>query len=331
MEQMTPVMEMCNLPLITIGMTAYNAQDSIENALISALSQDWTPTEIIVVNDASTDGTALILARMAEKHENIRIFSLEKNSGVAAARNRIIKESKGEFLAFFDDDDMSDVNRLKKQYMRIMNYESVQANHCDIVCYTARFQNYPDGTVHYEPTVGTAKDSPPPHGAAMARRILYGAPLENGFGSMATCSQMARLGIYKKLGGFDEEFRRCEDTDFNIRLALHGGYFLGIAEPLVKQTMTHGSDKTIGDEKKFHKKLIAKHVSFISDSGMSPSFCDRWLDIKYSLLRGERLAFFSGIIALFARHPILTTRRLLWALPNRKFIGHSQQFYKSFS
>lgn len=331
MEQMTPITEMCNLPLITIGMTAYNAQDSIENALISALSQDWTPKEIIVVNDASTDETAAILTRMAEKHENIRIFSLKRNAGVAAARNRIIKESKGEFLAFFDDDDMSNASRLKKQYMRITNYESMQADPCDIVCYTARLQNYPDGTAHYEPTVGTAEDRPPPYGAAMAKRILFGTPLENGFGSMATCSQMARLDTYKKLGGFDEEFRRCEDTDFNVRFALSGGYFIGIAEPLVKQTMTHGNDKTLSEEKKFHKKLIAKHALFIRDSGMSPSFCESWLDVKYSFLRGERITFLSGILSLLIRHPVLTARRLLWALPNRKFIGHSQQFYKSFS
>ena len=65
-----------------------------------------------------------------------------------------------------------------------------------------------------------------PHGIDVALRILMGKPMPNIFGSTATCSQMSRLGTYKALGGFDEDFRRSEDTEFNVRAAIYGAHFL---------------------------------------------------------------------------------------------------------
>ena len=319
------------LPLITIGITAYNAEDTIESAVRSAMAQDWDSLEIVVVNDASTDGTREIVDRLNNEHDALRVFHLEENGGVAAARNKIIEEAKGVFLAFFDDDDVSKPERLKEQYLRIYNYEEEQHVQQDIVCYTARVQHYPDGSKHYEPTAGADEDAPCPRGEAVAKRILYGFPVENGFGSMASCSMMARLSAFQRLDGFDEAFRRCEDTDFNIRFALQGGHFTGIASPLVEQKMTRGSEKTIDEEETFYKKLIVKHGLFIRNCGVRPRFCYKWLEAKYAYLRGQKMRFIVQMAALGVRHPVLTFQRLRWALPNKKFNDHAREFYKGFS
>ena len=58
---------------------------------------------------------------------------------------------------------------------------------------------------------------------------------------------MARLSIFHQFEGFDPAFRRGSDTDFVIRLAKGGGHFVGIAAPLVVQTMTKTSDKGLAD------------------------------------------------------------------------------------
>ena len=85
--------------LITCGITAYNAEDSIERAIRSALSQTWRPLEIVVVDDCSTDRTSEILQRLTSEHDEIRIIHHRENRGVAAARNSIINEAKGSFVA----------------------------------------------------------------------------------------------------------------------------------------------------------------------------------------------------------------------------------------
>lgn len=319
------------LPSITIGITAYNAARTIESAVLSAISQNWSPKEIIIVNDASTDDTGKILAQLQKIHTEIRVINLSENKGVAGARNEIIMSASGAFLAFFDDDDQSAPHRLQKQYLRIVEYEEKYAGQKEVLCHAARIQTYPNGSEHYEPTAGTNEGAIAPHGESMAKRILYGKPLTDGFGSMATCAQMARLKTYQSLDGFDENFRRCEDTDFNVRFAINGGHFVGIAEPLVKQIMTPGTEKTLEEEKKYYTDLIIKHAIFIRNSGVSPLFCAKWLEAKHEYLRGNKLSFALKMLRLLIKYPRLCFQRLKWAWPNKKFNDHARKFYKTFS
>ncbi len=319
------------LPMITIGMTAYNAEMTLESAINSALAQKWDKKEIIVVDDASTDSTPHILVKLSTKHPEIRVITLRQNKGVASARNRIIQEAKGEFLAFFDDDDQSNSLRLKKQYLRIVEYEEKYAGQNEVICHCARLQTYPDGREHYEITAGCNEEGLCPRGENMAKRILYGFPVENGFGSMATCAQMARLKSYQALNGFDEKFRRCEDTEFNVRFALNGGHFVGIAEPLVRQTMTLGSEKTLIEEEIHHRNIIIKHAVFIRNSGISPLFCARWLDAKHEYLKGKKISFLIKMTRLLFKYPRLCLKRLRWSWPNRKYNKQAQEFYRNFS
>ena len=94
-----------NKPLITIGITSFNSIRTINRAVNSALEQYWRPIEIIIVDDFSTDNGYKILEKMADNFPEIKVFRNSKNEGVAFSRNKIIKKAKGEFIAFFDDDD----------------------------------------------------------------------------------------------------------------------------------------------------------------------------------------------------------------------------------
>ena len=99
--------------------------------------------------------------------------------------------------------------------------------------------------------MGTATNKKCPSGESVAKRILLGRPLKDGYGSCPTCSQMGRLNLYKKVQGFDKIFRRSEDTDLCISLSFIGTHFLGIEEPLVMQKMTKSSDKNLDIEFKY--------------------------------------------------------------------------------
>jgi glycosyltransferase involved in cell wall biosynthesis len=304
-----------NSPLVTIGLTAYNAANTIERALASALAQTWRPIEVVAVDDCSSDGTLEILKRLAEQHPELRVFRNPTNSGVAVSRNRILEEAKGEFVVFFDDDDESLPERIVQQHARITQYESRFAAGAPVICHTARKLVYAHGEERIEPTMGQVEGTPAPAGTAVARRILLGTPLKDGYGACPTCSQMARLSTYQLLGGFDRDLRRGEDTDFTIRLAEKGGHFVGIAQPLVIQTMTKTSEKSLAEEYRNMLLLLEKHRTFMEQAGQY-HFCRRWLAVKQAWLEGRRGAFAGRLLTLALGHPILTMRRLAIALPN---------------
>ncbi len=307
-----------NSSLITIGITAFNAEESIKNAVNSAVGQSWPNIEIIIVDDFSSDGTSSILKAMCAQFPQLRVYRNQVNCGVSVSRNRIIDEAKGEFLAFFDDDDQSMPDRLKQQYFRIIEYERNFSGGDPVICHAARTQCYPDNTSRYEATMGTNIHAVAPNGDTVAERILTGRFSEDIFGSTATCSQMARITVYRSLGGFDSTFRRSEDTDFNVRLALEGGHFVGISEPLVIQTMTLSSDKNLDEERSCALQLLEKHRGFISRIG-SYSFCVAWIEAKYDYLSGKRLSFLLKFLLLAIFRPLETGKRLRAILPNIGF------------
>ncbi|MCB1783803.1 MAG: glycosyltransferase family 2 protein [Alphaproteobacteria bacterium] len=313
-------------PFVTIGITAFNADDTILRAVLSALAQDWPHFEVLVYDDASVDDTPRLLKEIEAQNPNVRVVYGTENKGVAYARNRLIEMALGEFLAFFDDDDVSVPDRVLRQYERILAYERDFAHGAPVICHSARTQYYPDGVERYEATMGMDDSGLAPHGEAVALRVLTGKGGKAFFGSLATCSQMGRVSLYRGLGGFDEGFRRGEDTDFSVRLALAGGHFAGVAAPLVRQTMTMGAEKNLDEELALHLKLMQKHRDFITVHA-SYGFCRDWLVNKYRFLAGQRGAFLCNMAILLCRHPVETLRRLFRALPNTGFNLRFRRFH----
>jgi glycosyltransferase involved in cell wall biosynthesis len=305
---------MSNTPTITIGITTYNAEATVCAALESALQQTLPASQIIVVDDASNDRTLHLVARYQED-PRLLVIQNPVNSGVAVSRNRIIQEATGEFIAFFDDDDVSDSKRLQLQLDRILRYEQAYAAGAAVLCHTARKQYYSDGRVHIEPALGHIEQGPAPSGLAVASHALMGRPLQGGYGACATCSQMARTSTYRELGGFDPALRRCEDFDLAIRLARVGGHFPGIVTPLVRQTMTATSDKTLPILEMSTLKVFAKHRDLFSDLTEYRFSC-WWIHLKYCLMSRRVLWSFLFLLVLLIRFPGPTLYRLRRSSPD---------------
>ena len=89
------------------------------------------------------------------------------------------------------------LNEFYEQHKRITDYEKQFTEGAPVICHTARKVIYPHGEIRVEQTMGQTEEKPAPSGPAVARRILLGEPLEDGYGSCPTCSQMARLSTYK--------------------------------------------------------------------------------------------------------------------------------------
>lgn len=319
---------MTEQPLITIGLITFNAADTVAAAIESALAQDWPNTEIVIVDDVSSDGTVEILKEYERKDQRIRLILLGENQGVAGARNQIIEAAQGDFICFFDDDDISVPERLTRQYERLTSYQERFSDGAPVLCHSARRQIYPDGAERIETTMGTDEDRPAPNGLDVVRRVLAGYPVPGVYGSLATCSQMGRTEDYRALGGFNQEFRRCGDTEHSLRFAKAGGHFPGIAIPLVTQAMTYGTEKSLSVQCDYFLSLFDLHKDALAKT-VNPAFCRAWIKAKYLYLMGHHSAFFWCMIKIFVRHPVRTAQRLWWALPNRKLNARLAGFHQN--
>lgn len=297
------------LPLVTIGVTAFNAEDNVEGAVRSALNQDWPNLEVVLVDDASSDRTVERVECLVKEDTRVRLVKHDENMGVAAARNSIIKAAAGDFIVFFDDDDVSDANRIRAQWARITQYEIEFAQGAPVICHTARLQFTVEGGSRLEAPMGSQEGLSAPRGPAVAARILWGARLEGGYGAVATCSQMARTSTYRSVGGFDPAFRRSEDTEFCVRSALLGAHFVGVDTPLVSQTLTSRADKTLENELKYKLALIEKH-RMTAPTPAHYIVAEGVLRFKTALQRHERLSALLGLSRLLMLHPLLTLDRL---------------------
>ncbi len=92
--------------MISVIIPSYNRTHTLKDAILSVCNQNHKNYEIIVVNDCGVD-TKFIVDETRKNYEvNIRYIRHEKNKGLAATRNTGIKEAKGEYIAFLDDDDI---------------------------------------------------------------------------------------------------------------------------------------------------------------------------------------------------------------------------------
>ena len=104
-----------HLPLVSILTPAYNSEQFISETLSSVLDQTYPNWELLVVDDASTDNTAVIVRSFSEQDGRIKLFQLKTNSGTGIARNYALEQAQGDYIAFLDSDDRWKPEKLQKQ------------------------------------------------------------------------------------------------------------------------------------------------------------------------------------------------------------------------
>lgn len=104
-------------PLISVVMAVYNAREReiLDMAISSIVEQDLSDWELLICDDGSSDDTFLWLQDWAERDGRIRLFQNQINMKAAAARNRCIEQSRGQYIAIMDADDSCSSNRLRRQ------------------------------------------------------------------------------------------------------------------------------------------------------------------------------------------------------------------------
>jgi glycosyltransferase involved in cell wall biosynthesis len=254
------------IPVITVGVTCYNAEDTIAGAVVSALAQTWPKREIVVVDDGSTDRSLKLLEELERTHDELRVVRHGSNRGVAAARNTVLAHAKGTFVAFFDDDDESVPDRLQQQYRRLLDYESEHPG-ATVFCYTNRDVVQAGEQRPTSLRLGIGRRPPAPLGPMVADYVL-GLVKDDGehcWGMLGSCTLMARTARIRALGGFDCKFRRCAELDLAVRAAFRGAHFISVDAPLVRQYLTPSVDKAGDTDLRYRLLILQKHKTYLKE------------------------------------------------------------------
>ena len=304
-------------PLVTIGITCFNAENTIARAIRSALAQDWKHLEVLVVDDCSTDHSPSVVETAIAGKSSARLITHEINQGPAGARQTIVENARGDLIVFFDDDDEALPERAKTQYERIISYEK-ETGETLIACYTSGRRQYPNDYEVALHAIGSRQKIP--HGAAIADYLLFYAKTPGLFYGAGTpaCALMARKSTFEAVGGFDQAFRRVEDVDFAIRLALSEGHFIGCPQPLSIRHATEASDKAPAMNLEAEIQLADKHKHYLQSVGYY-DYAKRWPLSRYYHFMGQHWSMLLALLALFVRYPLKVTGHFLQTAPRRFF------------
>lgn len=191
-------------PLVSVIIPAYNAESFIERTIQSVLNQTYKNIEIIVVDDGSQDRTSEIVKEIAQQENCLRLLH-QPNLGVAAARNLGICNSKGEFIAPIDADDIWYPRNLEKQVNTMLTASSVGMVYSWSVDIDE--EDRLTGGFHTSPLEGN----------------IYNALIYRNFIGNASAT-LIRRSCFEKVGKYDSQFKEqnaqgCEDWDLYLRIA----------------------------------------------------------------------------------------------------------------
>ena len=192
-----PFLQINRMPAISVIIPTYNRRVLLVNAVESVLRQSLDDWELLIIDDASEDGTANL--KLFREHDpRIRLERLDMHCGVSAARNRGVALSRGAWICFLDSDDIWHVDKLKKQ--------------------TAWHEANPSYRISQTQEIwvrnGVRVNPPKTH------EKLHGFQfMENLQRCMITPSSvMIEKKLFNKVGGFNETLPVCEDYDLWLRI-----------------------------------------------------------------------------------------------------------------
>ncbi|GAB6059677.1 hypothetical protein JCM31598_27940 [Desulfonatronum parangueonense] len=185
-------------PEISVIIPVYNRAHLLQRTIDSVLGQTFRDFEVIVVDDCSGDDPASVLASYQDRR--LRYFRQARNCGVAAARNRGLREARADLVAFLDDDDEWFPEKLALQV------ELMRRSPEDVgLIYTGVETVFEDGSRTV--TIPCARGEL--YQELLVRNLLHGGPV----------SILMRRNVIRVVGFFDETLPAIEDYDYWLRIS----------------------------------------------------------------------------------------------------------------
>ena len=213
---------------VTILVPVFNGERYLSSSLDSILNQSYPNTEVIVLDDASTDRTPEILASYGDR---IRTITQERNRGIYGNMNTGIESASGEYIAIYHSDDLYEPNIVTREVEFLSSHPEAGAVFCSDVFID------PDGakTGQLELPAEIRGNQPLPYPTVLNTLLTY----RNVFLRCPSC--MVRADVYKAVGPYrDQQFRNTSDLEMYLRIAR--SYSIGVLEDhLFKYRWGHGN------------------------------------------------------------------------------------------
>lgn len=190
-------------PLVSVIIPTYKRPDTLDRAIRSVLNQTYKNIDIYVVDDNNpdTDGRIHTIEKMKEFENNPRVHYIKqpRNMNGSVARNTGAWASKGEYIAFLDDDDEFLPEKIETQLKR---FEELPDDYA--VCYSRYYTVKPGGKKHLAPETREGN--------------LYLDALSRKLSFQAGSNMLIKRKAFEDINGFDESFIRSQDKEIVARL-----------------------------------------------------------------------------------------------------------------
>ena len=226
---------MSDKELVSVIISAYNSQNTIEKSINSLLVQTYKNIEILIIDDGSNDKTLKSIMKF-QNEPNIKIFENKKNIGLTKSLNKLIKISNGKYIARQDSDDISSPNRLMKQVEDIKKYDLDFSSSRGYIENTKR--KIP-GLSYYLP---------------YSYLINYKNPFIHG-------TLLIKKAVIEEVGLYDERFYYAQDYKLMKELIDKGYKYRVIGNPLYELNMTNNISTNKKSEQKYYADCVKNNLN----------------------------------------------------------------------
>ena len=232
------IMKEITSPLVSVVIPVYNGSLYLEETITSVIINTYTPYEIILVDDGSTDTSATICQKLASKHKEIRFFGSPKNHGLSKTLNFAIHQAKGKYIARINQDDLMLPDRLIKQ----VAFLGANPNH---VAIGGSITLFTDTDKLIDTTNFPITDE------EIKKRWLYFSPF-------ADPAVMYRKSSFEKTDGYIQDFWPVDDVHMWYQLGKLGK--LANLPDVVTYVRWHTQAGSIKNHKTQTQKLFKLHL-----------------------------------------------------------------------
>jgi len=233
--------------LVSVVIPSFNRLHTLKRAIDSVLVQSYTPIEIIVIDDGSTDGTSVWLKQLSSITTPIRYIE-QQNHGVSHARNRGIEIASGQWIALLDSDDYWHKDKLYKQMQSLAIQSSCRVCHCnELWIRNGKHLNQ--------------KHKHRKHGGNIFEQSLL-------LCAMSPSAVVIHKNVFAQHGMFNEQLPACEDYDMWLRITAHEPVDF-VDEPLLTKTGGH-QDQLSSRFPVMDRFRLQALASLIRDGKLSP-------------------------------------------------------------
>lgn len=259
-------------PKVSVIIPVYNIEKYLRQCLESVCGQTLEEIQILVVDDGSTDGSAMICQEFADRYPDKLEYYYKENGGSASARNVGLEHATGEYIGFIDSDDWVEPDMYERMYRTAIEHD------VDMVFCRTFEEECPGAYEYIFPRAGyyALEDMK----KEIFPYLLPGVTEKGNFRNLRWCNwlKICRRSIIEKHNiRFYDKSRRCEDLGFSVACTIHSHNYFYLDECLY-----HNRPNAASKSRNYSKAMWASIRELMKYLQMITSECEEY-DFEHAM------------------------------------------------